>query len=320
MFIFHTFMKLNEFLLYMTNFICNIERVNKMIVQIKYLALLVIFLLLACTRNNSPLETNEFIDPLLIGNWIKISEKNISGRPNTSISGIKIYEDGYITTLGIEISNGKLAELSKKNDFCRKIIKASKGEMIVKVPQQGFSPGHTYTREYEISDSTLTYISIDANGNYFSDVNYKRSGLSDKIVNPVISNFSTINNSDTLKNFQIWHYPSAYFGYGHSFENGDMVFEIYSRNSNNTSINIQLSEFNGVGEYILGTSNDGMAYFSILSGCAIPVYHTEQPNSGFIRIDKYNLLENICSGSFEFYVYDKEYEFKEGRFRLPVYH
>jgi hypothetical protein len=63
-----------------------------------------------------------------------------------------------------------------------------------------------------------------------------------------------------------------------------------------------------------------MGYFEEIGGCMISVLHTEQPNSGYITISEYDLQNGICSGTFEFYVFDHYMDFTEGRFRIPIYH
>lgn len=282
--------------------------------------LILILILFGCLKNTSPLEPNDYIDPMIVGDWIQVTERDVVGRPNTSVYGQKIYDDGYITKLGIETASGELKELYGKSERCSRIKYANNGRMEIEVPPSGLAPGHISIRKYEVSDSTLTFILENADGEQFGEAIYIKSVLDDKIQNPLNSKCSTIIDSDTIQNLQVWKHPSAYFGYGYSFEYDSLVCEIYSWFSNNREIRIQLPKFDGIGMYILGAGNDGVAVYSEYIGCAIPVYFTEEPNLGFVRIDEYDLQKNTCSGVFEFSLSHTQIEFKEGRFEIPIYH
>ena len=288
------------------------------------LFLLVIIVLNSCKQDDSILEPSDYIDPNLVGDWYVFLNWGIHGEPDYHLHGIKIYEDGSISTLGINLSTGQLTCISPKCTPFQKILYASNGTMQIERQLNGLIVGEEiYLQKYQLTDSTLTYVYGDGD-NITYGVPYTKSVLGEKIVEPVTSEFSVKVDQDMFTNSKIWYCPSAYAGSGYSFTSDSTVFEIYATSAITHSIRIQIDNFNGAGQYTLGTGNDGMGVYETVGyetvgGCDIGLQFTDQINSGFVRIDEYDTDNNICTGVFEFYVGDHELTFTEGIFTLPIY-
>ena len=270
-----------------------------------------LFIVTGCTTDHNPFQTDNYIDPKIIGTWYMIDPIEVIGQPDFSVSGFQISKDGFMYNIGVEIKTGNLIKYSDTN-YSSQIISTRKGEMEVYAQKNGMIPERTYFCKYDVNDSNLTFY-YDGGGSSI----YKKSKIGNNANDPVVSEFFTIIDSDTFSNAVVWRNPSAYFGYSY-YDVDSLVHEIYATSGFNSGILIQLNNFEGIVTYTLGVGNEGMAHF-FQGYCAIAVYFTEQPNSGYVIINEYDLQNNVCSGTFEFYVSDHDKEFSEGRFRIPIY-
>ncbi len=281
----------------------------KIVLSFLFLAIIIT----GCIKNQNPVTPDNYFDPKIVGDWYREYKVNAEGRPDFSIKGFQISEDKFISQLGVDIQTGTLRK-SLDNRSPSRIIGSSNGEILIEVPRHGMALGYTYSQKYKVTNSTLIFFSNNGDG---VTTTYKKTKIGKKITKPVISEFFTIMDSDTFTNVSIWNCPSAYSGNINISDS--LVFEISSRSVHNAAIRIQLNNFSGTGTYILGTGNDGMGYYEQYGGCMVGISFTDQPNSGSISINEYDLVNNVCIGIFEFYVSDKYIEFENGSFRVPIY-
>ncbi len=280
-----------------------------------YLFSYVILFLCYCTNDKNPLNTNNILDPRIIGTWVKIDTLSIQGSPKYHINGINIGNEGSISLLGIETSTGKLTRYYPEEISKGRVIHAYNGNIKLEVYGSGLFLGGIFEGNYTFLNGEIEFFRKD--NTYLPLINgkYKKSKIGKKITEPIISEYFVTIDQDTFVNAKIWPYPSAYAGF---FESNDSSFlRIISTSSNGQTIIIEINNFKGAGNYIIGSTNDGIAIYQVISGDVVYSIYTRESEIGILEIVECEYISNKCSGIFQFKI-DK-INFSNGKFEIPIY-
>ena len=82
---------------------------NLILKRIYFLLLLVFF---GCLTDYNPVIPENYIDPEIFGDWYRENQITEPGRPDFSISGFQITEEGYMYNLGVDIQRGSLEKFT----------------------------------------------------------------------------------------------------------------------------------------------------------------------------------------------------------------
>lgn len=280
-----------------------------------YLFFYLILLAYGCTQNKNPLTANDTLDPRILGTWVKIDTSSIQGSPKYRISGINIGNEGSISLLGIETSTGKLARYHPMEISRAKVIHAYNGDLKLEVYGVGLKLGGVFEGNYSFLNGEIEFIGRD--NTYLPLINgkYKKSKIGEKITEPIISDFFVIVDQDTFINSKIWSYPSAYASF---FESNDSSFlKIIAIICSDQTIIVEINNFKEVGKYIIGTTDDAIASYHVMSGDVIYIIYTRESQMGILEIIEFDYINNKCSGTFQFKI--DETNFSDGQFKIPIY-
>lgn len=283
-----------------------------------FLATSIIFAILfspACQTDKTPTGIGERISASLVGEWIHKTTPMAAGSPPEAVTGIRIYEDGKIVGLSVETATGKLVLPGTSSPG--RFIHAYDGKFILEVYHRAFfMPGGTFHGAYQIENSQLSF-DIRQDKVPFLASNYEKAQIGEVVTPPVHSYFE-MNIGDTLLiNSQISTSPSAYASY---LVSNNQPFLLIRSRSGRHHVIVHVEDFQGIGNYILGTNTDNFARYFIASGDVIKQFGTDQPDAGSITFNSFDLANNTCSGSYGFEVgFHNEMLTISGNFEIPVY-
>lgn len=275
-----------------------------------YFSIIISFILLfvSCSEDE-PVQSNNYIDPKLIGEWYLLDPMSQTyPEPEYSFRGFQINQNHQMIPLGIETSTGRVAY--REYPVIDSIIYAYNGKMLL---QRFWWFGYTDTLNYKIEGNDLTLI----NGNY-TEV-YHKTILSTQLFDPIVSDFSVKLDSISVSNFKVFRYPSAYLS-----KKGPSSIYLFANISlssrvRSAMISLEINDFIGIGEYIIPFEKGKLI---TIDGDVLDTYASDSSLTNKISIDQFDEINKICSGVFSFNVYNawnSKIELREGRFIIPVY-
>lgn len=270
----------------------------------------------ACNIDKSPLKTDTGIDPAIMGDWYYEATGTIAGDIIVkAIYGVRISQEGAIFPLAVEISTGKLTQLSGAP--IGKFLFAQNGRFSLKVYRLGFEfvPQTPVNSTYHVSSQQLIFETSTENGRItILYKKYLKSKIGDIVTEPVQTHLEMMMGSELNANTEISAIPSAYSGY---YEN-DSIIIIRATTQRGYVILFDLEDFNGTRIYQLGSETSGRATLYYATGDMIWVISTdEHPYTGSITIENFDIMNRRCSGTFYFKIGNQT--FTNGVFSVPIY-
>lgn len=266
-----------------------------------------VFYFFSCSTTNTQMDSDNYIDSLLIGEWYLVETMDsVYPSPKFHFYGIQINEDRSMISLGIETNTGKV-EISD-NPSIDTIIYAY--DETIHLKKCSGSVVGEFDMNYVIKENKLTI------GEKPNSRTYSRTSLHAPIFTPVISDVSVKVDSVLMTNQKVREIPSAFI------TQKGKSYVIFGATFSSTRIEIVIDNFNGVGIYNI-PYNKGR--FSIFFSDVILGGSSDTTTTATFIVDKYDEVNNTCSGRFSFDAYSSikkqilKYEIREGVFTVPIY-
>jgi len=263
--------------------------------------------LTSCSKDNNPVDSNNYFDSNLIGEWYLIDSLDLGyPSPRYNFYGMQINKNQLMISLGIETNTGKVA--IEEYPRIDSIISATNGKMIIKY----FNPF------YEIID-TLKY-NINANkliiGEDYYARTYIKTSLNSLLFNPITSNLTVNIDSINNNNLKVYNYPSAYLSKNNT---SNISLFVYLKSSR---ISIEINDFSGVGIYNIPFHK---GEYWVYDSDFVLSYFSDSVATATLTIEQYDEINKSCTGRFSFDVYDgydiqnSRIKIRAGSFTVPIY-
>jgi hypothetical protein len=262
----------------------------------------------SCSDINSPISSNDEVDPKIIGEWFMVDTvNNAHPSPNYYFHGMQITSDKNINQLGIEVNTGKVKLLD--NDIYSALRCANYGILII---EYWSHPVHFIdTLNYKVEGDKL----ITWNNRTYNI--YAKTVINALLIEPTYCNLSLQLNNEVQENRKTYYYPSSYISKISQTELQLIAF------IKGYSLSITIDNFTGTGTYVIPYQK---AILYLRGDDYIQTYFSSPQNNGSITIDNYDELGNVRTGRFNFTVSDSlisgtviNIDLNNGIFAVPIY-